>query len=314
MNASGSFVMRAERVGRDTTLAQIARLVEQAQGSKAPIQRVVDQVTARFVPAVVLVAAVAFARLDAARPRAAPAVGADRGGRGADHRLPLRHGPGHADRDHGRHRQGSRGRHPGPRRRGARAGAADHRGGARQDRHHHPRRAVGRWRCGRSTGRARTSCCASRRPRSEGSEHPLAEAIVRLATERGVEPRRPPPTSRRSPAEACGRASRARACWSAASGCWPRQGVDLAPLGRSGASRRRRRRPHARARRGGRPGGRADRRSPTRSSPSRPRRCAACRPRGWQVWMITGDRAAVAHAIGAQVGIGAGPDPGRGPP
>jgi Cu+-exporting ATPase len=60
MNASGSFVMRAERVGADTTLAQIARLVEQAQGSKAPIQRVVDQVTARFVPAVVLVAAATF--------------------------------------------------------------------------------------------------------------------------------------------------------------------------------------------------------------------------------------------------------------
>ena len=60
MNASGSFVMRAERVGTDTTLAQIARLVEQAQGSKAPIQRVVDQVTARFVPAVVIVAVVAF--------------------------------------------------------------------------------------------------------------------------------------------------------------------------------------------------------------------------------------------------------------
>ena len=61
MNASGSFVMRAERVGRDTTLAQIARMVEQAQGSKAPIQRVVDQVTARFVPVVVVVAAVTFA-------------------------------------------------------------------------------------------------------------------------------------------------------------------------------------------------------------------------------------------------------------
>ena len=61
MSASGSFVMRAERVGADTTLAQIARMVAQAQGSKAPIQRVVDQVTARFVPAVVLVAAAAFA-------------------------------------------------------------------------------------------------------------------------------------------------------------------------------------------------------------------------------------------------------------
>ncbi len=61
MNASGSFVMRAERVGSDTTLAQIAQLVERAQGSKAPIQRVVDQVTERFVPVVVLVAAAAFA-------------------------------------------------------------------------------------------------------------------------------------------------------------------------------------------------------------------------------------------------------------
>ena len=60
MNAAGSFVMRVERVGEDTTLAQIARLVEQAQGSKAPIQRAVDRVTARFVPAVVLVAAAAF--------------------------------------------------------------------------------------------------------------------------------------------------------------------------------------------------------------------------------------------------------------
>jgi P-type Cu+ transporter len=61
MNASGSFVMRAERVGRDTALAQIAAMVERAQGSKPPIQRVVDRVTARFVPAVVAAAAAAFA-------------------------------------------------------------------------------------------------------------------------------------------------------------------------------------------------------------------------------------------------------------
>ena len=61
LNASGSFVMRAERVGRDTTLAQITQLVERAQGSKAPIQRVVDLVTARFVPAVLAVALLTFA-------------------------------------------------------------------------------------------------------------------------------------------------------------------------------------------------------------------------------------------------------------
>ena len=61
INASGSFVMRAERVGRDTTLSQIVALVERAQGSKAPIQRVADRVTGWFVPAVIGIAAVTFA-------------------------------------------------------------------------------------------------------------------------------------------------------------------------------------------------------------------------------------------------------------
>ena len=61
INASGSFVMRAERVGRDTALSQIVALVERAQGSKAPIQRVADRVTGWFVPAVIGVAALTFA-------------------------------------------------------------------------------------------------------------------------------------------------------------------------------------------------------------------------------------------------------------
>ena len=61
LNVQGSFVLRAERVGHDTTLAQIVRLVEQAQGSKAPIQRVADAITARFVPVVVAAALAAFA-------------------------------------------------------------------------------------------------------------------------------------------------------------------------------------------------------------------------------------------------------------
>ena len=60
MNRSGSFVMRAERVGRDTTLAQIVELVERAQGSKAPIQRVADRVTGWFVPAVIVAATLTF--------------------------------------------------------------------------------------------------------------------------------------------------------------------------------------------------------------------------------------------------------------
>ena len=56
INVAGSFVMRAERVGRDTALAQIVSLVEQAQGSKAPIQRLADRVTGWFVPAVLAIA------------------------------------------------------------------------------------------------------------------------------------------------------------------------------------------------------------------------------------------------------------------
>ena len=60
LNTTGSFLFRATRVGRDTVLAQIVRLVEQAQGSKAPIQRLADSVTAWFVPLVLAIAAFTF--------------------------------------------------------------------------------------------------------------------------------------------------------------------------------------------------------------------------------------------------------------
>jgi len=60
LNASGSFIMRAERVGSDTMLSNIVDMVAQAQRSRAPIQRLVDQVAAYFVPAVVGVAIIAF--------------------------------------------------------------------------------------------------------------------------------------------------------------------------------------------------------------------------------------------------------------
>ena len=61
LNQSGSFVMRAEKVGRDTLLAQIVQMVAKAQRSRAPIQRLADQVAGWFVPAVIAVALVAFA-------------------------------------------------------------------------------------------------------------------------------------------------------------------------------------------------------------------------------------------------------------
>ena len=56
LNGTGGFMMRATRVGTDTTLAQVIRLVEEAQGSAAPVQRLADRVAARFVPAVGLIA------------------------------------------------------------------------------------------------------------------------------------------------------------------------------------------------------------------------------------------------------------------
>ena len=60
VNGTGSLLMRAERVGRDTMLAQIVRMVADAQRSRAPIQKLADQVSAWFVPAVVAVAVIAF--------------------------------------------------------------------------------------------------------------------------------------------------------------------------------------------------------------------------------------------------------------
>ncbi|MEW6494019.1 MAG: copper-translocating P-type ATPase, partial [Cyanobacteriota bacterium] len=60
INKTGSFKFRATRVGKDTVLAQIVQLVQQAQGSKAPIQRLADQVTGWFVPAVIAIAIATF--------------------------------------------------------------------------------------------------------------------------------------------------------------------------------------------------------------------------------------------------------------
>lgn len=61
MNQTGSFTMRAEKVGRDTMLSQIVHMVAEAQRSRAPIQRLADQVSGWFVPAVILIAVAAFA-------------------------------------------------------------------------------------------------------------------------------------------------------------------------------------------------------------------------------------------------------------
>ncbi len=60
VNSSGSFIMRADRVGSDTLLAQIVKMVAEAQRSRAPIQTLADTVSGWFVPAVVIIAGIAF--------------------------------------------------------------------------------------------------------------------------------------------------------------------------------------------------------------------------------------------------------------
>jgi Cu+-exporting ATPase len=60
LNTTGTFVMRATRVGRDTALARIVDLVQRAQGSKAPIQRLADRIAAVFVPIVLVAASATF--------------------------------------------------------------------------------------------------------------------------------------------------------------------------------------------------------------------------------------------------------------
>ncbi len=60
LNTSGSFIMEAKRIGSETTLAQIVKLVSEAQRSRAPLQRLADRVASYFVPAVIVIAVLAF--------------------------------------------------------------------------------------------------------------------------------------------------------------------------------------------------------------------------------------------------------------
>jgi Cu+-exporting ATPase len=69
INGSGAFRMRVTRVGADTVLQQIVRMVEEAQGSKAPVQRLADRVSAIFVPVVLLIALATFAAWMALGPQ-----------------------------------------------------------------------------------------------------------------------------------------------------------------------------------------------------------------------------------------------------
>jgi P-type Cu+ transporter len=69
INGTGSFVMRTERISNETLLAQIVRMVSEAQRSRAPVQKLADRVAGYFVPAVVLIAALTFAVWAAVGPQ-----------------------------------------------------------------------------------------------------------------------------------------------------------------------------------------------------------------------------------------------------
>ena len=113
INRTGSFRFRATKVGRDTALQQIVRVVQDAQGSKAPIARLADVVSGIFTPIVLCLAIGTFVVwFVAAAPEVRFTTGAGQLRVGLDYCLPLRLGPGYTHGDHGRH---------GPRRRARRA-------------------------------------------------------------------------------------------------------------------------------------------------------------------------------------------------
>ncbi|MGH2401496.1 MAG: heavy metal translocating P-type ATPase [Candidatus Limnocylindria bacterium] len=296
MNASGSFVMRAERVGRDTALSQIVALVERAQGSKAPIQRVADRVTGWFVPAVIGIAALTFAGwlLLGPEPRltyaltsaiavliiacpcamglATPTAIMVGTGKGAENGILIRDGGAleHAQR--------------------ITAVVLDKTGTITRG---EPAVTIVRPMPGVEEPELLRIAAAAER----GSEHPLAEAIVRHAEAAGVVP------SEATTFEAvAGRGIRATVDGStviAGTASFLRgEGIDPAPLGDTdlGAAS-----PVLVARDGQLIGliGLADTvKAASAQAVSRLQRA------GLEVWMITGDRRPTAEAIGAEVGIG----------
>ena len=212
LNRSGGFIMRAEKVGRDTMLAHIVEMVAAAQRSRAPIARLADQVSSWFVPAVIAAALARLCRLGLVRAGAALRLRARCRGHRADHRLPLRARSGDADVDHGWRRPRRPLRHPDQECRGIGASGKGRHAGGRQDRYTDRRQAEGRRRR-RGAGFRRNDLLRLAASVERGSEHPLAAAIVAAAGERNIACL-PSPASTRRPAKAPpARSSAARCAW-----------------------------------------------------------------------------------------------------
>ncbi|HEY7332616.1 MAG TPA: heavy metal translocating P-type ATPase [Candidatus Limnocylindria bacterium] len=300
MNASGTFVLRAERVGRDTTLAQIVRLVEQAQGSKAPIQRVADAVTGWFVPAVVAIATLTFVgwMLVGPEPRlpfalsaaiavliiacpcamglATPTAIMVGTGKGAEAGILVRDG--------------------------AALESAERIGTVVLDKTGTITRGAPILQAVTpAEGTSEDDLLAVAAAAERGSEHPLAEAIVRGAEDRGLLVGSP----ERFDAVAGGGVRAVVAGREVRIGTerfLAAEGVEAAPLAEAAAAEAERGRTPVLVAIDGRAAGVL-----SLADPVKPESAEAIRrlhAAGVDVWMITGDRQAVARAIGAEVGIG----------
>ena len=143
INQSGGFIMRADKVGRDTLLSQIVQMVAKAQRSRAPIQRLADQVSAWFVPTVIAVAVLAFAAWSIWGPEPRFAYGIVAAVSVLIIACPVRARSRHAHVDHGRRRPRRTGRRPDQERRSSRTDGKGRHACGRQDRHADGRQAQG---------------------------------------------------------------------------------------------------------------------------------------------------------------------------
>jgi len=143
INRQGSFTFRALRVGSETVLARIIRMVEDAQGSKAPIQNIADRIAAVFVPAVLVLAALTFiVWLTVGTPILGFSVSLSYALMGMVGILVIACPCAlscNANSHHHRCRQGRRVRHSHPQCRKSREAQRRRYGGLRQNRHHHQR-------------------------------------------------------------------------------------------------------------------------------------------------------------------------------
>ncbi len=108
INKTGTFKFEATKVGKDTVLAQIIRLVQEAQGSKPPIARMVDVIASYFVPVVISISIITFIVWYFLRPSSSPDLCFSKLYRCTHHRLSMCLRVGHSDLHHGWNREGCR--------------------------------------------------------------------------------------------------------------------------------------------------------------------------------------------------------------